>query len=204
MEKNVIKNIVFDIGSVLVKYSPNSYAEKINISIENLDKAHEILINTKEWRDYLNGNIENEKILSKLVQKNSQYIEEFKLMLLKENNVNITCEIIDNTQLLKKLSNNYNIYLLSNIAKDTMDSFKEIYDFEKFAKGAVYSYEVHIGKPHREIYDLLFSKYSLKPNECIFIDDKLRNIEKATELGMVGILYTNYENLLKELGGILG
>ena len=35
----MIKNIVFDIGAVLVGYNPNNYAEKVNISIENLDKA---------------------------------------------------------------------------------------------------------------------------------------------------------------------
>ena len=199
----MIKNIVFDIGDVLVGYNPNNYAEKVNISIENLDKAHEILVHTKEWRDYLDGNIENAEILERLINQNPEYMEEFELLILKENTKHITYEIKENTDLLKKLANTYNIYLLSNITKETMDSFKEIYDFEKKTKGAVYSYEAHIGKPHKEIYDLLFSKYNLKPNECIFIDDKLHNIEKANELGMIGIQYTNYENLINELGGKL-
>lgn len=199
----MIKNIVFDIGAVLVGYNPNNYAVKNNISVDNLNKAHDILVHTKEWREYLDGNIQNKEILDNLIKNNPEFSDEYKLLLLKENTEYITYEIKENTKLLNELSNKYNIYLLSNITKETMESFKEIYNFVEDTKGGVYSYEAHIGKPNKKIYDLLFSKYSLKPNECIFIDDKLRNVEKANELGMRGILYTNYKNLINELGGIL-
>jgi epoxide hydrolase-like predicted phosphatase len=203
MEDFMVKNIVFDIGAVLVGYNPKEYAKKINISLEKVDKAHEVLVHTKGWREYLDGKIENEEFLKDLIQKNPEYKDEFELLILKENNKHITYEIKENTQLLKELSNNYNIYLLSNITKDTMDSFKEMYDFEKKITGATYSYEAHISKPHKEIYNFLFSKYNLKPNECIFIDDKLHNIEVANELGMQGIHYTDHEKLVEELGGKL-
>ncbi len=199
----MIKNIVFDIGAVLVGYNPNNYAVKNNISVDNLNKAHDILVHTKEWREYLDGNIQNKEILDNLIKNNPEFSDEYKLLLLKENTEYITYQIKENTKLLNELSNKYNIYLLSNITKETMESFKEIYNFVEDTKGGVYSYEAHIGKPNKKIYDLLFSKYSLKPNECIFIDDKLRNVEKANELGMRGILYTNYKNLINELGGIL-
>ncbi len=202
-EKNMIKNIVFDIGAVLVGYNPNDYAVKNNMSIDKLNKAHDILVHTKEWREYLDGNIENQEILDNLIKNNPEFSDEYKLLILKENNEHITYEIKENTKLLKELSNEYNIYLLSNITKETMESFKEIYDFVKNTKGGVYSYEAHIGKPNRKIYDLLFSKYNLNPNECIFIDDKLHNIEMANELGMIGIQYTNYNELVKKLGGKL-
>ena len=202
-EKNMIKNIVFDIGAVLVGYNPNDYAVKNNMSIDKLYKAHDILVHTKEWREYLDGNIENQEILDNLIKNNPEFSDEYKLLILKENNEHITYEIKENTKLLKELSNEYNIYLLSNITKETMESFKEIYDFVKNTKGGVYSYEAHIGKPNRKIYDLLFSKYNLNPNECIFIDDKLHNIEMANELGMIGIQYTNYNELVKKLGGKL-
>ena len=202
-EKNMIKNIVFDIGAVLVGYNPNDYAVKNNMSIDKLNKAHDILVHTKERREYLDGNIENQEILDNLIKNNPEFSDEYKLLILKENNEHITYEIKENTKLLKELSNEYNIYLLSNITKETMESFKEIYDFVKNTKGGVYSYEAHIGKPNRKIYDLLFSKYNLNPNECIFIDDKLHNIEMANELGMIGIQYTNYNKLVKKLGGKL-
>ena len=126
-EKNMIKNIVFDIGAVLVGYNPNDYAVKNNMSIDKLNKAHDILVHTKEWREYLDGNIENQEILDNLIKNNPEFSDEYKLLILKENNEHITYEIKENTKLLKELSNEYNIYLLSNITKETMESFKEIY-----------------------------------------------------------------------------
>ena len=53
--------------------------------------------------------------------------------------------------------------------------------------GGVASCEVHINKPDPKIYKALLDKYSLKAEECVFIDDRLENVQAAFALGFAGI-----------------
>ena len=53
--------------------------------------------------------------------------------------------------------------------------------------GGVASCEVHVNKPDPKIYKALLDKYSLKAEECVFIDDRLENVQAAFALGFAGI-----------------
>ena len=55
-----------------------------------------------------------------------------------------------------------------------------------------------MAKPNPEIYKYLLEKYSLNPDECIFIDDSAPNIKTAKELGIHGIVYSDCEKLRKD------
>ena len=48
---------------------------------------------------------------------------------------------------------------------------------------------VKLAKPEPEIFKLLISKYNLKPEECVFIDDRKDNVDAAIKLGMSGIVF---------------
>ena len=58
-------------------------------------------------------------------------------------------------------------------------------------------------KPDADIYQCLFDKYNLNPEECVFIDDRLENIEGGRKLGMEGIAFTDYETGKKKLERML-
>ena len=53
--------------------------------------------------------------------------------------------------------------------------------------GGVASCEVHINKPDPKIYKALLDKYSLKAEECVFIDDRLETVQAAFALGFAGV-----------------
>ena len=65
--------------------------------------------------------------------------------------------------------------------------------------GGVMSYEVKCLKPDPAIYQSLFEKYHLKPEECVFIDDNAANIDAAKKLGMKTILFQDYFQAQKQL-----
>ena len=65
--------------------------------------------------------------------------------------------------------------------------------------GALFSFQVKQIKPEPEIYRLLLAKYSLNPQECIFLDDRRENVEAAEAQGIAGIQFTGYEEALLEL-----
>ena len=68
----------------------------------------------------------------------------------------------------------------------------------------IVSSSVKIAKPEPAIYELLLSKYSLKADECVFIDDRKDNVDTAVRLGMNGIVYPgSAEKLIPELKNIL-
>jgi len=65
--------------------------------------------------------------------------------------------------------------------------------FLEHMDGGVFSCDVHVTKPDREIYKLICDKYELNPQECIFIDDLDRNVEAACEYGIRGLVFEGYE-----------
>lgn len=190
----MIKNIIFDIGDVLVGYSPKKEVENLNTNINKIEIANNLIIKDNNWIKYLNGLIILEDLLKYYNLQYPNYEKEFSILLEKRNQKYIIYEIEKNTDIVKKLSTRYNIYLLSNITKETFEYVSK-FAFVKGVKGGVYSFQEHISKPDKAIYKILLNKYDLIPKESIFIDDKLKNVEEAEKLGIKGILYKKEDKL---------
>jgi 2-haloacid dehalogenase len=78
-----------------------------------------------------------------------------------------------------------------------------MFDFLHWFEGIVVSGDEKLIKPDPRIYQLLFEKFKIEPEESIFIDDSLKNVEAARELGMVSIHFVKPELLkhqLEEMG----
>ena len=94
--------------------------------------------------------------------------------------------------------NGYGVYLLSNVGKEFHRVKKNIPVLELF-DGFVASSDYQVIKPEKEIYNILYEKFSLKAEECYFIDDVQKNIDGARETGMDGHCYSHGElEILKE------
>ena len=70
--------------------------------------------------------------------------------------------------------------------------------------GYVASYQEKVVKPSPEIYSVLLSRFSLKPEECIFIDDNSDNVLTAKKFGMAGYVFDGDANKLEETFEALG
>ena len=90
-------------------------------------------------------------------------------------------------ELVRRLkSHGYCVYYLSNIPQDVLELLTERGVLAQF-DGGVASCEVQVNKPDPQIYKALLKKYQLKASECVFIDDRLENVQAAFALGFVGI-----------------
>ena len=69
--------------------------------------------------------------------------------------------------------------------------------------GGILSYKVKMTKPDPKIYELLLSEYNLKADECIFIDDTLRNVEAAEKLGIHGVRFISQEDAAAKVSSII-
>ena len=110
-------------------------------------------------------------------------------------------EVWDKVAALKEKG--YKIYLLSNYSEELLHVHTKGAKFLNVLDGGVVSYQVHVLKPDREIYEILLEKYSLKAEECLFFDDRMDNVEGAKKVGIQAIQVTSREMLNETLDKML-
>jgi putative hydrolase of the HAD superfamily len=93
----------------------------------------------------------------------------------------------------------FRLYYLSNFPLDIFDEIKSGYYFFKHFDGGLISAEVKFSKPDVGIYKTLLEKYSLIPEECLFIDDAEINITAAEAIGMKGLVTHGSLEISKEI-----
>ena len=193
----MIKNIVFDLGKVLVDFLPEKFVEE-NVEPQYKDEFLEIVFKNDEWKKLDRGTLEYEDVIKILSSKLPQCEKAINKLF---NDVVGSClvPIKNNVELLPKLKENYNLYIISNFHRVAFEEIYRYWDFFKLFDGKVVSAFCKLMKPEPEIYQLLFKTYSLNPNECIFIDDVFENIQEAKNQGMDGIHLTSPEILKDKL-----
>ena len=193
----MIKNIVFDLGNVILKGSPNIVLEQIKI-----DKIKNDFFNDWKSLDLGESTLREQLEKCKFDFEIDSEIEEKLLHYYKYRPFNV--EILE---LIKELKNKgYKIYILSNNNKEAEKYLLEIPDF-KALDGWIFSCDYQIMKPDSKIYNILFETYNLKPEECFFIDDSRKNIETGNKLGIAGFVldceHNGIAELRKELKNVL-
>lgn len=190
----MIKNIVFDLGNVLLKGSPS-------IVLENLDIPNEIYQDIKnkffaDW-EYLDLGEETIKEHFDNCKFNFDIDKSTREILLNYYKYRpFNNEMIELINELKH--NNYKIFILSNNNKEAYEYLKQLPMFE-LIDGWIISSDYHIVKPNKEIYAKLFNTYNIKPEECFFIDDNKKNVEIGVMLGMQGFAFKYSNNNIDEL-----
>ena len=93
----------------------------------------------------------------------------------------------------------YRVLYLSNFSRKAEIECAHTLTFLPYMDGGIMSYRYHQIKPQPEIYDTLIREYELKPEECVFLDDRSDNCEAARAKGMHAIVFTTREEALKGL-----
>lgn len=196
----MIKNIVFDVGNVLVNYRWRELMEELGF-FEDLQKVFgEKVFGNPFWIELDRGVLDEKDVIAKIREENSAYGREFDLIWENKEKLiepyDYAVKMIDT---LKKRG--FCVYLLSNYPVSLFELHTECGKFPFLDKvdGKVVSGFVKLVKPDREIYEYLLRTYDLKAEECVFLDDRKENVEAAKNIGMAGILFENYEQAWAEL-----
>lgn len=198
----MIKNIIFDLGNVLISFRPSDYFDKKKYPENIKVKILSDIFRSKEWGMLDNGDISTEEGIEAIALKSSLKKEEIAHIF------NLRTELMfpldKNVKLLPELrKQGFNLYFLSNFPIDIFENIKAGYYFFKYFDGGVISSEVKFSKPDSRIYKILMEKYSLIPEECLFIDDLEINVETAEAIGMKGLVTFGSEDISKEIENIL-
>lgn len=201
--KNNIKAIIFDMGGVILRTNDESprkeIAESLNISLEQL----------KQEVFFSNTAIKSEKGLIdkydlwKLILKSHAHQDLEKAPEYDEKFWSGDILNLDLLDLIKNLKKQFLIGMLSNAFKGAREWIENHYHFLQIFDYSVFSYEIGIRKPDKKIYQFVCRKLKVKPQETIFIDDMLNNVEGARKAGLIGIQYLSFNQLKHELKQIL-
>lgn len=183
----MIKNIIFDMGGVLIDYNPEKSLYAL-FSKEYADILLKEIFRNQVWADKDRGIIFPEDIME---QKRSAIPESvYEKVAEMVNNFYPYMPPFENMyDFVKQLKDNgYGIYLLSNASSDFHERRSGIPALSLF-DGVLISADYKLLKPEKEIYEALYEKFSLDPAECYFIDDVQKNIDGAKATGMDGHCY---------------
>ena len=89
----------------------------------------------------------------------------------------------------------YKLYLLTNITEDSYNYINDLININSIFDGGIYSYQEHIIKPDKRIYNLLIKKYNLNKAETIFFDDKEKNVISAINQGISSYVFKSIEDI---------
>ncbi len=179
----MIKNVVFDMGNVLLRYDPELPLNAFCHSEAEKDLIRRELFQGPEWVQGDLGTIEDEdrfELIKKRVSpKHWEALQNccekwYRYMQPIEGAISF-CE--------RLRQRGYRLFVLSN-ASNAFHWFFPANVPKEYFEGIVVSAEIHLLKPDREIYEYLLKRYGLKAEECLFLDDLPENVEGARAVGM--------------------
>ena len=198
----MIKNVVFDIGNVLLKFEPKTYLVKKFTCEEKGEKILDLVFKSDEWLMLDKGTITETEAIKILSERHVLYSEAIKDAFNGWYDILIPME--DTIDILKQLKDKgINTYYLSNFHQLAFEHVTEKNEFFKLFQGGIVSYKENLLKPEKEIYMRLLEEYNLKSEETIFIDDTLANIQGAEIVGINTIHFKNSQDLMAKLNELL-
>ncbi len=197
-----IKAIVFDLGGVVIDLDfSNFYNRIITQSPLNKPQTPIMLEFFRQSDIYHQGNMSNEEfyqlaceLLQICMLSQSEFFDAFNSIISGINS--------DVVEIIKQIRDNdrYKLLALSNLNLSHWDYIqKKKWEFIDYFDELILSHEIHLIKPDPKVFNYTIQKAGCKPNQIVFIDDGLNNIRSARELGIIGIKYTNEDELIEEL-----
>jgi len=198
----MIKNLIFDFGKVLVDYDFEAFFRNYIPDNKRLLAFTPVLYN-EELQQLLDREEQPfEIIMEDWIKKNKEFEPEIRYFNEHYPEI-VTNEVEGMRELLTLLkAEGYKLYGLTNWCSKVYFTMEQFPIF-KLLDGQVISSEEKVIKPEPAIYQRLFDKFNLKPEECIFADDRAENIEGGRALGMEGIVFTDAKQYEIELRRIL-
>lgn len=198
----MIKTVVFDIGNVLAGFNWQEMYHEKGLSGEFFDRVTKATVGNPLWNEIDRGVMSTEEIIDGFVATDPEIGDTIRSVLADVHGIVKKLDYaIPWIQDLK--SRGYQVLVLSNFGEKPLKDCADAMDFLPYTDGGILSYREKLIKPDPAIYQRLFEKYNLIPNECVFIDDLEKNIEAAKKEGMQGIVFVSKQQAMEDLEKLL-
>lgn len=198
----MIRNIVFDIGNVLVDFCWKEHIAGLGFSGETAKRLGKAMMLSPVWNELDRGVWTNEELLAGFIA-NAPDLEQEIRTVFSDLSTLIRERRYSSDWICTLKDEGYRVYYLSNFSDRVRMEAAGQLSFLEEMNGGIMSCTVRLIKPDPAIYERLFQWYELKPEECVFLDDSAANIETAKKLGMHGILVLSQEQAINDLQKLL-
>lgn len=172
----MIKNIIFDVGGVLLEWNPTKFLQELALPSQ-LEEVFGSLL----WGAHDGGLFSRQEVIEKLPGHiDRELFSSCTAQLARQ--LHPIPEMIELFHEVKRKG--YRVFILSNMPEEMHQELLALHDFLSSADGQIFSYQVKAIKPQPQIYTALLNTYNLAPEESLFIDDRLDNLEAAEKLGI--------------------
>ena len=192
----MIRNILFDMGNVLIHFDRRVFLDRLDISEADKQLLLREVFLSVEWVRMDRGTLWEETAEPLMCQRLPERLHNAVHQL-------VSCwdepmlPVAGMSELVEELKNNgYGIYLLSNASIRQHEYWPQIPGWQ-FFDGKIISADEKVMKPHPDYYLRALEKFGLTPGECFFIDDVPANIEGALYCGIPGVVFHKDVKLLR-------
>jgi len=194
----MIRNLVFDMGNVLIAYDPGLFIRQRGFEGEDADLLLKNVFLSEEWKHIDDGSMTEDEMIAALREKlPPRLMPAARDLILHWEEPHR--EIPGMYELIRDLrERGFRIFLLSNTAP-RQRAYWPTLSFSVFFEGTLISAEEHQTKPGVEIFRTFLDRFGLDPAECLFIDDSEANVKAAESVDMQAIVFRGAENLKEEL-----
>ncbi len=199
----MIRNLIFDLGGVIVELDKQSCIDSFReIGFDDFGRIINEYVQDGFFLDFEKGKIDS---------------DEFREIIRKEINGNVSDEQINSAMAsflpgipkerldaIYLYKDSYRVFLLSNTNPIAISIVKSMFEvsgrkMEDYFEKMFLSYEMKLTKPDEEIFRKVLSDVSITPEETLFIDDSKANLDAAEKLGIKTALITQKHNLIEDL-----
>ena len=193
----MIKNIIFDMGNVLLTFDPEIPLKQYLDNDEDRAIIRKELFEGPQWIMADEGKIKNaeryepvsKRVPKRLHEVLHKFVDEWQICF---EPISGAKEFIDHCR-----EKGYHLYILSNADDTFHDYFPKQYPLSLF-DGITVSSDIKMIKPNREIYEYFLAQHDLVADECLFIDDRAENITAAEAVGIHGFVFQSDYSAVKE------
>lgn len=207
-KSGMIKNIVFDLGNVLINFRPAEFLEKYKYPEHLRTTILADIFYSRQWIMLDNGDISTGEAIEEVISKS--FLEKQLIIEIFDRRVELLTPISSNLKLLPELKKHgFRLFYLSNFPADLWEQIRKgprekDFEFFSYFEGGIISSAVRLSKPDIRIYNLLLEKYNLKAEECLFIDDLEPNVKGAEQAGMKVVFTSGSHEIYEKVKNILG
>jgi glucose-1-phosphatase len=198
----MVKNIIFDLGNVLISFKPSEYFDKKKYPETIKATILSDIFGSEEWQMLDKGEITTSEAIDAIAIRSTLNKEEIAHIF--NLRTDLMFPLDQNVRLLPELKKQgFRLFYLSNFPLDIFDEIRSGYYFFKFFDGGLISAEVKSSKPESRIYEIFLERYSLVAEECLYIDDIEINVKAAEMIGMTGLFTNGSLQISKEIEKVI-
>lgn len=194
----MIKNILFDMGGVLLDFDPQKFVARLDLNPEDSAILIREIFHSAEWVGMDRGSVDEEDAFASMCARIPARLHAAAREVF-DHWDEPRLALPGSYELVRDLSENgYGLYLLSNAGVRHTSYWPDLPVAKFFGERLMVSYRFQLLKPDAAFYEKSFELFSLDRGECLFIDDNPVNMESAWRVGLDGIVYHGDVGLLRQ------